>query len=376
MTIYGTRPEAIKLAPVLQMLEDDRRFESIPVTTGQHREMLDQVHELFGLSPVEDLRLMESGQSLNAIVARVIKGLDSVLRVHRPDAVLVQGDTSTVMGAALAAFNRRVPVVHLEAGLRSGDLSSPFPEEANRQVTARVARLHLAPTSGARDNLLAEGVASDRIVVTGNTVIDALLEAAEISVPFGDPRVARLADSGAPILVVTTHRRENLGDNMVRIGRVVSELAARYPDWRIVLPVHRNPKVREVLLPLVEGRDNVVVTEPLDYAQFARLLGLCRFVLTDSGGVQEEAPSLGRPVLVLRQNTERPEAVDAGAVRLVGTEPGRVLAEAEQLIEDPEHYAAMAESVNPYGDGRAAHRVTAAIAELLGVGRRLPDFRV
>lgn len=376
MTIYGTRPEAIKVAPIIRALEDSEHLESIPVVTGQHREMLDQVNELFGIQPVRDLDVMTKKQTLNAIVAKVIKGVDQMLEEYGPDAVIVQGDTSTVMGAAVAAFNRRIPVVHLEAGLRSGDINSPFPEEANRKLTTQIATLHLAPTEQSKQNLLREGVAERDVVVTGNSVIDALLAVVENEAEFRDPELAEFMEGEAPLVLVTTHRRENLGQNMVDIGQAVRRLATENPEYRFVFPVHKNPLVREALLPQVEDLENALVLEPLGYADFTRLINRARFVLTDSGGVQEEAPNLGKPVLVLRENTERPEAVEAGTVQLIGTDPERIYEEATRLIQDQEHFESMANAVNPYGDGKAAERTVAAIEEMFDRGQRLPDFAV
>lgn len=376
MTVYGTRPEAIKVAPIIKALEESDNFESIPVVTGQHREMLDSVNKLFGIEPVRDLNIMSAKQGLNGIVAKVIKGLDAVYAEFEPDAVIVQGDTSTVMGAAIAAFNRQIPVVHVEAGLRSGDINSPFPEEANRKLTSQISKLHLAPTSTSKANLLREALPEKEIVVTGNSVIDALLEVVEKPVEFTDQTVAELVaqKDDAPIVLVTTHRRENLGESMQNIGRAVATLAVKYPGYRFLLPAHKNPLVRENVLPHLEGLKNVFVTEPLAYAEFAHVIAASRIVLTDSGGVQEEAPSLGKPVLVMRENTERPEAVEAGTVRLVGTDYDRIVEEVSALIDDEKHFASMANAVNPYGDGKAAARAVAAIEELFGLGKALPDF--
>lgn len=377
MTVYGTRPEAIKVAPIIKALEESDNFESIPVVTGQHREMLDSVNKLFGIEPVRDLNIMSAKQGLNGIVAKVIKGLDAVYAEFEPDAVIVQGDTSTVMGAAIAAFNRQIPVVHVEAGLRSGDINSPFPEEANRKLTSQISKLHLAPTSTSKANLLREALPEKEIVVTGNSVIDALLEVVEKPVEFTDQTVAELVaqKDDAPIVLVTTHRRENLGESMQNIGRAVATLAVKYPGYRFLLPAHKNPLVRENVLPYLEGLQNVFVTEPLAYAEFAHVIAASRIVLTDSGGVQEEAPSLGKPVLVMRENTERPEAVDAGTVRLVGTDYDRIVEEVSALIEDEKHFASMANAVNPYGDGRAAERTLAALEQMFGLGQRLADFK-
>ncbi|MEO4038815.1 UDP-N-acetylglucosamine 2-epimerase (non-hydrolyzing) [Micrococcaceae bacterium Sec6.3] len=374
MPIYGTRPEAIKVAPIVKALQADDRFDCVVTVTGQHREMLDQVNELFGIVPDHDLNIIQPRQTLNGVFARTLAGLDAVLEEVGPDAVLVQGDTTTSTAAAVAAFNRQIPVVHAEAGLRSFDIMSPFPEEANRKITSQIAALHLPPTSVSRDNLLREAVAEEDVYVTGNTVIDALLEAVRAQVPFEDERLAALESSGRRIVLVTTHRRENQGDAMRGVGRALARLAARFPDVSFVLPAHRNPVVREAILPHLEGLENVLVTEPLAYGEFTHLLSAATVVVTDSGGVQEEAPSLGKPVLVMRENTERPEAVSAGTVRLIGTDEELVVSEVSRLLEDPQAYTAMSTAVNPYGDGRAAERTVSGVAQLLGVGERLPAF--
>lgn len=373
MTVYGTRPEAIKVAPVIKALETDDRFESIAVSTGQHKEMLAQVNTMFGISPKHDLSLMKPGQSLNELVARAITGLDAIIEEEGPDLVIAQGDTSTAMAAALAAFHRGVQIVHLEAGLRTGDIHSPFPEEANRKIIGQVASLHLAPTEGALENLRKEDFRSKDIVVTGNTVIDALLEAASWDTKFDDVRLQAAADTDHRFVVVTTHRRENF-EAMKGIGGAVQDLAVSYPQSFFVLPLHLNPKVREAVLPQVEGLRNVIITDPLPFDQFTKLQRRADIILTDSGGVQEEAPALGKPVLVLRDNTERPEAVVAGTVKLVGTNRDLIVAQSKLLLDDDAVYESMAKAANPYGDGKAAARASAAIAELLGMGERLPDF--
>ena len=373
MTVYGTRPEAIKVAPVIKELEKDERFESVAVSTGQHREMLEQVNTMFGIKPKLDLHLMKPGQGLNEIVSRALMGLDEIIDEEKPDVIISQGDTSTAMAAALAGFHRGVKIVHLEAGLRTGDIHSPFPEEANRKLIGQVAELHLAPTEGSMENLRRENVRSKDIAVTGNTVIDALLEAASWNTEFEDPALQEAAESDKRLVVVTTHRRENL-EAMKEIGGAVKDLAEAYSDINFVLPLHLNPKVREAVLPEVESLPNVIITDPLPYDQFTKLLDRATIILTDSGGVQEEAPALGKPVLVMRQNTERPEAVVAGTVKLVGTNRSLIVAEAKLLLDDAAAYDAMANAVNPYGDGNGAARAVAAIAELLGVGERLPDF--
>ena len=373
LTIYGTRPEAIKVAPVIKALEADDRFTSVAVSTGQHREMLDQVNGMFGITPDHDLALMKQGQSLNEIVSRAVAGLDGIIAEEKPDAVIAQGDTSTAMAAAVAAFNREIPVIHLEAGLRTGNIHSPFPEEANRRIIGQISDLHLAPTETSKRNLVAEKFDPANIAVVGNTVIDALLTAAEWDTTFTDERLNELAASDARLIVVTTHRRENL-DAMAHIGLAVNDLAQQYPDVTFVLPLHLNPKVREAVLLEVDSVRNVIISDPLPYDQFTKLMGRSDIVLTDSGGVQEEAPALGKPVICMRENTERPEAVEAGTVQLVGTDRGNIAASVSTLLDDASAYERMARAINPYGDGHAAQRSVAAIAQLLGVGERLPDF--
>ncbi|YCH07771.1 non-hydrolyzing UDP-N-acetylglucosamine 2-epimerase [Arthrobacter sp. alpha11c] len=374
MPIFGTRPEAIKMAPIVTALQQSTDFDCVVTVTGQHREMLDQVNELFGIIPDHDLNILQQRQSLSAIMTRTIDGLDKLFSSNKPDAVIVQGDTTTSTAAAIAAFYHGIPVVHVEAGLRSGDLYSPFPEEANRKITSQIASLHLAPTSTSKANLLAEGINEDDIVVTGNTVIDALLTTVNKNVPFTDPKLEELAASGRRILLVTTHRRENQGDAMRGVGRALARIAEAEPDLVVVLPAHKNPVVREAVLPAIEGKANVIVTEPLAYGEFTRMLSLAHVVLTDSGGVQEEAPSLGKPVLVMRDNTERPEAVHAGTVTLIGTDEETIVKEVDRLLNQQDAFDAMANAVNPYGDGQAAERTVAAVAQLLGVGTRVPEF--
>lgn len=375
MPIYGTRPEAIKMAPVIAALQASERFTCVVTVTGQHRGMLDQVNELFGILPDYDLNILEQGQTLSSIMTRTIDGVARVLQENPPDAVLVQGDTTSSTAAAIAAFHQGIPVVHLEAGLRSGNMFSPFPEEANRKMTSQVASLHLAPTAATKANLIAENVKAEDIVVTGNTVIDALLDAVQRRPGFTDLRLEKLARAGTKILLVTTHRRENQGEIMRGIGRALARIADADPELTIVLPVHKNPVVREAVLPALSGKANVLVTQPMAYGEFTRLLSLATLVLTDSGGVQEEAPSLGKPVLVMRENTERPEAVDAGAVRLIGTKEEAIVSEVTLLLQDPAQYQSMTTAINPYGDGHAAARVVAAVAELLGEGLRMPEFQ-
>jgi len=374
MPIYGTRPEAIKMAPIVSALQESPDFECVVTVTGQHRHMLDQVNELFEIVPDHDLNIIQPRQSLTGIMTRTLEGLDKLFSEHKPDAVIVQGDTTTSTAGAIAAFYHGIPVIHVEAGLRSGNLYSPFPEEANRKITSQITALHLAPTSESKSNLLAEGIPEKDIVVTGNTVIDALLTTVGKQVPFSDPALQELAEAGRRILLVTTHRRENQGEAMRGVGRALARIAEAEPELTIVLPAHKNPVVREAVLPFIEKFPNVVVTEPLAYGEFTRMLALADVVLTDSGGVQEEAPSLGKPVLVMRENTERPEAVHAGTVLLIGTDEDRIVSEVNALLHAQEHYDSMAHAVNPYGDGQAAARTLAAIQALFGTGERLPDF--
>ncbi|BAF53398.1 non-hydrolyzing UDP-N-acetylglucosamine 2-epimerase [Corynebacterium glutamicum] len=374
MTVYGTRPEAIKVAPVIKALEQDERFESVAVSTGQHKEMLDQVNEMFSIKPAYDLGLMNKVSTLSGVVSKALEGLDEIIEAENPDVIISQGDTSTAMSAALAGFHREVKIVHLEAGLRTGNIHSPFPEEANRRIIGQVSELHLAPTEISRENLRRENFRSADTVVVGNTVIDALLEAATWETTFEDQRLNDLVESDQRIVLVTTHRRENL-TAMSEIGGAVQQLAEAYPDVIFALPLHLNPKVRDMVLPKVDALPNVIITDPLPYDQFTKLMASSTLVLTDSGGVQEEAPAFGKPVLCMRENTERPEAVLAGTVKLVGTNQARIITETRLLLDDPTAFSAMAQAINPYGDGKAAKRSVAAIAALLGVGERLPDFQ-
>ncbi|WP_435871633.1 non-hydrolyzing UDP-N-acetylglucosamine 2-epimerase [Kocuria marina] len=374
MPIYGTRPEAIKMAPIVTALQNSDQFECVVTVTGQHREMLDQVNEIFGITPDHDLNIIQPRQTLNGVLTRTVEGLDRIFEDTPPDAVVVQGDTTTSTAAAIAAFYRGIPVIHAEAGLRSFNLFSPFPEEANRKITSQITSLHLAPTATSKENLLREAITEEDIVVTGNTVIDALLHTVEQQLPFTDPQLEKIASSGKRVLLVTTHRRENQGEAMRGVGRALARIADAEPELTIVLPAHRNPVVREAVLPAIEGKPNVVVTEPLAYGEFTRMLSVAHVVLTDSGGVQEEAPSLGKPVLVMRENTERPEAVTAGTVKLIGTDEERIVTEVDRLLNDADAYQAMANAVNPYGDGKAAERSLAAIEQMFGVGRRVADF--
>ena len=374
MVIFGTRPEAIKVAPVVSALGDDPRFEPIVVVTAQHRSMLDQVLDLFDIAPDYDLNIIKPRQSLTDLTVRALERLSPVIEEVLPDAVVVQGDTTTTFAGALAAFYHQVPVVHMEAGLRTGNRFSPYPEETNRSLTTQLTDLHLAPTRNNKANLLRENITEKSIVVTGNTVIDALLQTVAREVDYEDPRLAVLDDDPRRVLLVTAHRRESWGKPMTEIGRALADIARSEPDTLIVFPLHKNPLVREAIAPRLEGLENVLLTEPLGYGSFARLMNRSHVILTDSGGVQEEAPSLGKPVLVMRDTTERPEAMEAGTVKLVGAEFGPIVDSVRQLLNEPIAYEAMAGAVNPYGDGRAAERTVAALAHWFGDGPPVAEF--
>lgn len=374
MVLFGTRPEAIKLAPVILALRGDPAFEVAAVTTAQHRRMLDQVLDLFGIEPDVDLNGFTPGQTLADVTKRALVGLEPVLGRHLPDAVLVQGDTTTAFVGALVAFYQRVPVVHLEAGLRTGDLRSPFPEEGNRRLIGQLTSLHLAATPDSRDNLLAEGVDDASIVITGNTVIDALLWAVDRSSDYGDPALKDLDEDSRPVLLVTAHRRESWGAPMRQIGQALAELAVAEPDLHVVVPLHLNPTVRNDILPAIAWRPNVTVIDPLDYAGFSKLMQRSSLILSDSGGVQEEGPSLGKPILVMRDATERPEGIAAGTARLVGTKPSAIVHHVRNLLHDKAAYARMARAANPYGDGKATERSVSAIAHFFGEGPPAQPF--
>ncbi len=361
LSVFGTRPEAIKMAPVLQRLAAEKGIRSLVCVTAQHREMLDQVLRLFSIRPDHDLDLMREGQTLTQITAGALTLLEPYLREVKPDLLLVQGDTTTTMAASFAAFYARVPVAHVEAGLRTGDPAYPYPEEINRRVTSVIAAHHFAPTERARRNLLAEGVADAAISVTGNTVIDALLQT--IRTPGPLPPFPR---RGTRLILVTAHRRENFGAPLQEILAALGEIAARWSDVDIVYPVHRNPQVDGPARAVLGKTPGVHLLGPVDYKTFCDLMSASTLILTDSGGIQEEAPSLGVPVLVLRDETERPEAVEAGVVRLVGPHRKAIVANTAELLENPNAYAAMATRVNPYGDGHASERIVAKVMELLG----------
>jgi UDP-N-acetylglucosamine 2-epimerase (non-hydrolysing) len=366
LTVFGTRPEAIKLFPLVHALAADWRFDSRVCVTGQHRGMLDQVLAIAGIVPDHDLDLMQPDQSLDALTAALLTGLGRVMDDERPDWVVVQGDTATAMAGAVAAYYRKIPVAHIEAGLRTGNIHHPWPEEVNRKVIGVIAALHCAPTETAAAALRRENVDQAAIHVTGNTVIDALhwITARIAEKPALASGLAELERrfAGKRIIGVTTHRRENFGERMQAIAMAIRRLAAR-EDVAVILPVHLNPNVREVMNAELAGLERVALVEPLDYPHFARLLDLSFLMLTDSGGVQEEAPALGKPVLVMRETTERPEGIEAGTARLVGTDADRIVAETERLLDDEAAYAAMARAHNPFGDGRSAARIVGLLAQ-------------
>jgi UDP-N-acetylglucosamine 2-epimerase (non-hydrolysing) len=374
LSVFGTRPEAIKMAPVIRALEGDSRFRSRVCITGQHREMLDQVLRIFKITADMDLAVMKPNQALSDVTSTILLGVDRVLKQEKPDLVLVQGDTTTCFAAALAAFYNNVPLAHVEAGLRTWDLQAPFPEEGNRQLVSRLAALHFAPTTRSRDNLAAEGVRPESITVTGNTVIDALLLASDMLSDYpedffegqiGSRLYRRIKGATHPVILITGHRRENFGANFQDLCRAIRDLSLRHQQWTFVYPVHLNPNVRDPVFSILGGLDNVHLLDPLDYMPFVWLMRHAELILTDSGGIQEEAPSLGKPVLVMRTVTERPEAVEAGTVRLVGTDPSSIMSNVEQILGDQELYASMARAHNPYGDGRASGRIMGVISRFL-----------
>ena len=367
MTVFGTRPEAIKMCPlVLEMSKYPDYIEPIVAVTAQHREMLDQVLELFNIKPDYDLNIMASGQTLYDITTRALTGLKEVIEEAKPDMVLVHGDTTTTFAGALAAFYAQVPVGHVEAGLRTGNKYSPYPEEMNRKLTGSIADMHFAPTSTSKANLLKENVNPETILVTGNTVIDALETTVKADYKFADAEFNKIFARGNRLILMTTHRRENLGEPMCNVYKALRKVLETHADVEAIFPVHKNPKVREIVQEELGGLERVHLIEPMDYEPFANLMGKVDIVLTDSGGIQEEAPALGKPVLVLRDTTERPEAVDAGTVKLIGTAYDDVLRETNMLLDDSAHYKKMAEAANPYGDGKACERIIRAILQKNG----------
>ncbi|PNA96483.1 MULTISPECIES: non-hydrolyzing UDP-N-acetylglucosamine 2-epimerase [unclassified Pseudomonas] len=366
LTVFGTRPEAIKMAPLALALEADARFDAKVCVTGQHREMLDQVLNLFDIQPDFDLNIMKPGQDLTDVSTAILQGMKGVFSEFKPDMVLVHGDTATTFATSLAAYYHQIPVGHVEAGLRTGNLYSPWPEEGNRKLTGALAKLHFAPTTNSEQNLLREGVSANSIVVTGNTVIDALLDVVkrldedkELYAKASAP--AAFLSPARKMVLVTGHRRESFGSGFERICQALLDVAQQHPEIDIVYPVHLNPNVREPVNRLLSGITNVHLIEPLDYLPFVHMMSRAHIILTDSGGIQEEAPSLGKPVLVMRDTTERPEAVEAGTVKLVGSDTKNIVRELNRLLLDQESYQKMSVAHNPYGDGHACKRILDAL---------------
>lgn len=368
LTVFGTRPEAIKMAPLVKALEADARFDAKVCVTAQHREMLDQVLELFSIEPDYDLDLMKAGQTLNDVTARILLELKPVLQEFKPDVVLVHGDTATTFAASLAAYYEQIAVGHVEAGLRTGNIYSPWPEEANRKLTGALTKYHFAPTETSKENLLAEGYPSDAITITGNTVIDALLTVKD-NIESNTELTHSLAENfpflkeDSKLILVTGHRRESFGGGFERICQALANVAKTHPTVQIVYPVHLNPNVREPVNRILTGINNIHLIEPQQYLPFVYLMNRSDIILTDSGGIQEEAPSLGKPVLVMRDTTERPEAVAAGTVKLVGTDIARITLELNTLLSDSAAYGEMSKAHNPYGDGKACERILNELAE-------------
>jgi len=370
LSVFGTRPEAIKMAPVVLALAADEQIDARVCVTAQHRQMLDQVLNLFSIEPDYDLDIMRADQDLYDLTARILVGMRDVLAECKPDLVLVHGDTTTCFAVSLAAFYQQIPVGHVEAGLRTGNMLAPFPEEANRSLVGRLASLHFAPTTLSRQNLLDEGLADESITVTGNTVIDSLLWVSERLPEYpaqvwqdaiGEVLYERLADASRQLILITGHRRENFGQGFIDLCSAIKKLAVAHPSWEFIYPVHLNPNVQKPVYEILSDVENVALIDPQDYLPFAWLMNRSSLILTDSGGIQEEAPSLGKPVLVMRDVTERPEAVDAGTVRLVGTDAAKIVANVEQVMLDQGVYEQMSKAHNPYGDGKAAGRILDAI---------------
>ena len=367
MTVFGTRPEAIKMAPLEKAMNADPDIESVLCVTAQHREMLDQVLSLFELVPDYDLNIMKPNQTINMITANVIMGLEDILKKEQPDMVLVHGDTTTTFATALAAFYNQTKVGHVEAGLRTYDKYSPYPEEMNRVMTGHIADLHFAPTMRNRRNLLNEAIDEGDIYITGNTVIDALLDVTSKPYEFEDETLKALDFEGKRVIAVTCHRRENLGENMEHIFGAIRRIADEFDDVEVVYPVHLNPKVRDIAGRILSGAKNVHLIEPLTYQPFSNLMAKSYLIVTDSGGIQEEAPALGKPVLVVRKETERPEAVEAGTVKLAGVEEETIYKMMKTLLTDADAYREMEHAANPYGDGHAVERIIKILKERLSV---------
>ena len=375
LCVFGTRPEAIKMAPLIKALETDPDFTSIVAVTAQHREMLDQVLELFEIKADYDLNIMQPNQDLFDVTSKVLLGLRNVIRHAKPSILLVHGDTTTCMAGALAAFYEGIPIGHIEAGLRTGNLKAPFPEEANRSIVGRLASYHFAPTALSKTNLIKENISDKNIFVTGNTVIDALLS---ISKKLKDYPLSywnetlenglagKVINRSGKFILITGHRRENFGKGFLDLCTALKTIADKHPDWILVYPVHLNPNVQKPVFELLGNSKNIILTKPVSYLPFTWLLNQSDLVLTDSGGIQEEAPSLGKPVLVTREVTERPEAVDAGTVKLVGTDPQKIIIETNEILLNPNIYKVMSQSINPYGDGKACSRILNTLKKLIG----------
>lgn len=357
LTVFGTRPEGIKMSPVIKKLNENTNIEHKSCVTGQHREMLDQVMEIFKIKPDYDLNIFKGGQSLSEITTKSLMGLEKVIGDFKPDILLVQGDTTTVFSGALAGFYNGIKVGHIEAGLRSGDIYSPFPEEANRKLTGVVTNFHFAPTETSKQNLLSEGYDESTIYITGNTSIDALLEVTSKDYTFENELLNKLDYKNKKIILLTSHRRENIGEPMENIFTAIKKVVEKNLDVEVVFPVHLNPKVREIAQKILKGDERIHLIEPLDYLPFAHLQKKCYLIVTDSGGVQEEAPTLGKPVLVVRKETERPEGIEAGTAKLIGLEEQNIFDQVDLLLNDDNEYNKMSTAVNPYGDGHASQKI-------------------
>lgn len=373
MTVFGTRPEAIKMCPLVLELQKYENITSVVCVTAQHRQMLDQVLDIFGITPDYDLDIMKSRQTLSGITTRVLTGMEEVLETEKPDIVLVHGDTSTSFVAALAAFYQQIKVGHVEAGLRTYDIYSPFPEEMNRQLTGRIANLHFSPTERNFDNLIKENIDPEKIYITGNTVIDALKTTVRDDYAFSDECLKNIDFENSRVIVVTAHRRENLGKPLENICTAIAEIVDEYPDTEVVYPVHLNPAVRETVNSILGNKDRVHLIDPIDVTELHNAISRSFMVMTDSGGIQEEAPALAKPVLVLRRETERPEAVAAGTVKLAGVDKEDIKVLAKELLDSPEEYGKMAHAANPYGDGEASRRIAEAILYEFGMSDSKPD---
>lgn len=367
LTVFGTRPEAIKMAPVIRKLEENPFIESKICVTAQHRQMLDQVLNIFNIVPDYDLNIFKPGQTLTEITSRALEGLEEVIKDFMPDVLLVQGDTTTVFAGALAGFYHKVKIGHVEAGLRSHNMYSPYPEEANRKLTGVLTDFHFAPTEESKENLLREGYDESKIFVTGNTAIDALLQVVSDDYVFEDDLLNRLDYKNKKIILMTSHRRENIGKPMENIFKAINDIVEKNREVEVVFPVHLNPKVRDIANRILGKNDRIHLIDPLDYLPFANLQARCYLIVTDSGGIQEEAPTLGKPVLVIRKETERPEGIKAGTARLIGIEYENVYNQIDLLINNEEEYKKMANAVNPYGDGNASDRIVEIIVKQFGI---------